>query len=123
MNIDTIKIDLLNRNFFDECNGKMTFAEGSISRYTKCTVCLSYRLWGDLANEWFYSVRFESFAESGQPEIDHHTIEERYIAESEIAEFCRAKGIETRAERDARRKANEERLRELRRFKMQMGRG
>lgn len=104
MNINfALKADLLERGFVSAENGMMVFAEGSISRYTKCSVCLGYRLWGDMANEWFYSVRFESFAESGQPEIDHHTVSECYIAESKIVDFVRGKGILTKAEREARR--------------------
>lgn len=99
MTIDTIKADLLERGFIAD-NGKMIFAEGSISHYKKCSVCLSYRLYGDLANEWFYSVRYESFAESGQPEFDHHTICELYVAESKIADFMRSKGILSKEERE-----------------------
>ena len=102
MNVNFIKADLIERGFVEAENGMMHYAEGSISRYTKCSVCLGYRLYGDLAEQWFYSVRFESFAESGQPEIDHHTVSEAYVAESNISEFMRSKGILTRAEREAR---------------------
>lgn len=103
MNINTIKADLSARGFYPDYNGKMIFAEGSISNYRKCTISLDFALWGDIAEEHFYLVRYESFAESGQPEVDHHTITERYIAESQIAEFCREKYIETAEERRARR--------------------
>lgn len=99
MNVNAIKSDLFARGFVSADNGMMTYASGSISNYKKCTVCLGYRLWGDMAEQWFYSVRFESFAESGQPEIDHHTISEAYIAESKISDFMRNKGIITEAER------------------------
>ena len=98
MSVNSIKSDLFERGFVSADNGMMTFASGSISNYKKCTVCLGYRLWGDMAEQWFYSVRFESFAESGQPEIDHHTISETYIAESNIADFMKSKGILTKAE-------------------------
>lgn len=104
MNINQIKIDLINRGFVSADNGSMVFAEGSISHYRKCSVALGYRLWGDIANEWFYSVRFESFAESGQPEFDHHTIKELYIAESKIAVFMQNNGIFSKAEREERRR-------------------
>lgn len=100
MNIDNLKANLLERGFAIADNGKMVFAEGSISRYTKCAVYLGHRHWGDMAQEWFYSVRFESFAESGQPEVDHHTISECYVAESEIVNFLKGKGILTKAERE-----------------------
>lgn len=103
MNINTIKADLISRGFVEAENGMMHFARGSISHYTKCSVCLGYRLWGDIAEQWFYSVRFESFAESGQPELDHHTVNEVYIAESNIVDFMRSKGIFTKAEREERR--------------------
>lgn len=103
MNINTIKADLISRGFVEVENGnKMVFASGSISNYKTCSVCLGYRLWGDMAEQWFYSVRYESFAESGQPELDHHTISEAYIAESNISEFLKDKGILTAAERGAR---------------------
>lgn len=101
MNTNSIKVDLIERGFVSAENGMMTFAEGSISNYKKCSVCLGYRLWGDMAEQWFYSVRFESFAESGQPELDHHTVSEVYIAESKIADYLRGKGILTKAEREA----------------------
>ena len=91
--------DLSARGFVSVGNGKFEFAEGSISRYTKCTINLSYCLWGDLANEYFYSVRFESFAESGQPEIDHHTNTECYMTKTQIIKFLSDKGILTKAER------------------------
>ena len=103
MNIDIIKADLTARGFVEGANGKMEYACGSIAHYAKCSVCLGYRLWGDMAREWFYSVRYESFAESGQPEVDHHTISEVYIAESKIVDFLRGKGILTTAERENRR--------------------
>lgn len=99
--MNNIKSDLISRGFVEADNGMMVYAEGSISRYTKCSVCLGYRLWGDMAEQWFYSVRFESFAESGQPEVDHHTISEIYVAESKIADFMKSKGILTKAEREA----------------------
>lgn len=99
--MNTIQNDLVARGFVCGDNGKMEYAHGSIAHYTKCAVCLSYRLWGDMAGEWFYSVRYESFAESGQPEVDHHTISETYVAASQIADFMRSKGILTKAERDA----------------------
>ena len=103
MNIHEIVADLIERGFFRGDNGVMNFAEGSIANYRKCSVSLGYRMWGDIAGEWFYSVRYESFMESGQPEIDHHTVSECYVAESRIAEFMRSKGIYTIAEREARR--------------------
>ncbi len=102
MSINIIKADLISRGFVEAENGMMVFASGSISNYTKCSVCLGYRLWGDMAEQWFYSVRYESFAESGQPEVDHHTVSEVYIAESKITDFLKGKGILTRAEREAR---------------------
>ena len=103
MNIDIIKADLTARGFMEGANGKMEYACGSIAHYKKCSVCLGYRLWGDMAGEWFYSVRYESFAESGQPEFDHHTVTEIYVAESKIADFMHDKGILTRAEIENRR--------------------
>lgn len=103
MNIHEIVADLLERGFFVTNDGTYSFAEGSIANYRKCSVSLGYRMWGDIAGEWFYSVRYESFMESGQPEIDHHTVSECYVAESNIAEFMRSKGIYTIAEWEAKR--------------------
>ena len=105
MNINfKLKADLLERSFSVADDGlRMNFAEGSISNYKKCSIAIGHRIFGDIANEWFYSVRFESFAESGQPEIDHHTINEFYVAESKISDFLRSKGIFTKAEREERR--------------------
>jgi hypothetical protein len=114
MNINVIKTDLLARGFVEGDNGKMEYACGSIAHYTKCTVCLGYRLWGDLAEHWFYSVRYESFAESGQPEFDHHTVTERYIAESNLIGFLRDKGILTDAEIEKRADERRAKLREIR---------
>lgn len=104
MNINFIKSDLLERGFVSADNGNMIYAVGSIANYTKCTVSLGYCLYGDIANEWFYSVCYESFAESGQPEIDHHIISNGYIAESKIADYMIGKGILTKAEREAKKK-------------------
>lgn len=101
MKTNSIKADLIERGFVSAENGMMTFAEGSISNYKKCSVCIGHAVWGDMAEQWFYSVRFESFAESGQPEVDHHTISEIYVAESKIADFMKSKGILTKAEREA----------------------
>ena len=117
MNINTIKADLISRGFVEAENGMMHFASGSISNYKKCSVCLGYRLWGDMAEQWFYSVRFESFAESGQPEIDHHTVSEVYIAESKIADYLRGKGILSKTEYADRRAERMARMAELRRMK------
>lgn len=117
MNINTIKADLIERGFVEAENGMMVFASGSISNFKKCSVCLGYRLWGDMAEQWFYSVRFESFAESGQPELDHHTISEVYIAESKIADYLKGKGILSRAEYAERRAERNARMEALRRAK------
>lgn len=114
MNINYIKSDLIARGFAFADNGTMYYAEGSISRYTKCSVCLSRRIWGDMAQEFFYPVRYESFAESGQPEVDHHTINECYVAESEIFEFMKRKGILTKAESEERRANLRNRMRAMR---------
>lgn len=107
-----LKADLLERGFSVADDGlRMNFAEGSIARYTKCSVTLGHRVFGDMANEWFYMVRFESFAESGQPEVDHHTVSEFYVAESKIADFLKGKGIFTKAEREERRAELRRRMR------------
>ena len=99
-----LKADLLERGFSVADDGlRMNYAMGSIANYQKCSITLGHRVFGDIANEWFYMVRFESFAESGQPEIDHHTISEFYIAESKIVDFLKSKGIFTKAEREERR--------------------
>jgi hypothetical protein len=102
MNIRELMEDLQSRGFSVGNDGTMNFAEGSISHYKKCSVSFGYRLWGDMAGEWFYPVRYESFAESGQPEVDHHTISEYYVAESQIVNFVRNKGILSNAEREER---------------------
>lgn len=98
-----LKSDLLERGFVPSENGMlMHYAMGSISHYKKCTVCIGHRVWGDMANDWFCSVRYESFMESGQPEVDHHTVNEFYMAESKVSEFLKGKGIYTKAERNER---------------------
>lgn len=104
MNIRELQADLFRRGFSVSDNGKMNYANGSISNYRKCTVYLDYCIWGDIVGEWFYSVRFESFAESGQPEIDHHTIKEFYATPSQIVEFLKGNCILTADERKARYK-------------------
>lgn len=100
-----LKTDLLERGFIvaHEGNQRMEYAMGSIAHYKKCTITLGHRVFGDIANQWFYWVRLESFAESGQPEFDHHTIREQYVAESAIPEFLRENAIMTRAELEDRR--------------------
>lgn len=102
MNINfELKADLLSRGFIvanENCH-IMEYAMGSIAHYTKCTISLGHRHWGDIAEQWFYWVRYEAFAESGQPEFDHHTITESYIAESNVVDFLKSKGIYTEAER------------------------
>lgn len=83
---------------------RMEYAMGSIANYTKCSITLGHRVYGDMANDWFYMVRYESFAESGQPEVDHHIVTEHYVAESNVVEFLRSKGIYSKAEREERRR-------------------
>ena len=108
----TLKADLLERGFVPSENGMhMHYACGSISNYKKCTVCIGHRVWGDIANDWFCSVRFESFMESGQPEVDHHTVNEFYMVESKVAEFLSSKCIWTRAEIEERRERLRKRMR------------
>lgn len=104
MNVNIIASDLLSRGFVAAENGKFEYAHGSISNYCKCTICLGCAVWGDIVNEYFYHVRHESFAESGQPEIDHHAVIEQYISESKISEYLKAKNILTRSEREERRR-------------------
>lgn len=114
MNINfKLKADLLERGFSvaNENTMRMEYANGSIAHYTKCAITLGHRTWGDMANQWFYWVRFESFAESGQPEIDHHTITECYVAETKIADFLKSKGILSEAERAERRAEFKKRMR------------
>lgn len=95
-----LKADLASRGFIvsNENICRMEYGCGSIAHYKKCAVTLGHKVWGDLANDWFYSVRFESFAESGQPEVDHHTIWQGYIAESKLPEYLKSKGIYSKAE-------------------------
>ncbi len=123
MNIAIIKADLTARGFVEGNNGKMEYACGSIAHYKKCTVYLGHgsHIYGDLVNQWFYSVRFESFAESGQPEFDHHTIMEQYIAESSIPAFLREHGILSKAELEDIRAERNARLAELRKRKEMRG--
>lgn len=99
-----LKADLAARGFIvtNENICRMEYAEGSIARYTKCAITLGHTVWGGMADDWFYMVRYESFAESGQPEVDHHTIWEGYVALSKLPEYLKSKGIYTKAERDAR---------------------
>ena len=104
MNANIIGSDLLSRGFVATENGKFEYAHGSIANYCKCTICLGYTLWGDIANEYFYHVRHESFAESGQPEIDHHTVIEQYVAASKIIDYVKANNILTREEREEKRR-------------------
>ena len=102
MNINfELKAELLDRGFVvtNENNIRMSFANGSIANYKKCTIVLGHRVYGDIANEHFYLIHYEAFTESGHPEIDCHIITESYIAESEILEFLKSKGILSRAER------------------------
>ena len=107
-----LKADLLERGFVPSENGMhMHYAFGSISNYKKCTVCIGHRVWGDMANDWFCSVRFESFMESGQPEVDHHTVSESYMAESKVSEFLSSKCIWTKAEIEERRARLRKRMR------------
>jgi hypothetical protein len=99
-----LKADLLERGFIvaNENTMRMEYAMGSIAHYKKCAITLGHRTWGDMANQWFYWVRYESFAESGQPEVDHHTINEFYVAESNVVDFLKDKGILSRAEFETR---------------------
>lgn len=114
MAIEKIRADLEGRGFTTSANGlRMEYAMGSIAHYVKCTVFL-HPYWGDIAGEWFFSVRYESFAESAQPELDHHTISEFYLAESAVSEYMRKKGILTHAEIEARTAERRARLAEMR---------
>ena len=108
-----LKTELLERGFIvaNENTMRMEYAQGSISHYSKCAITLGHRTWGDMANQWFYWVRYESFAESGQPEVDHHTINEFYLAESNVADFLKGKGIYTKAEIEERRNNLRKRMR------------
>lgn len=108
-----LKADLLERGFFvaNENAMRMEYAMGSIAHYKKCVITLGHRTWGDMANQWFYWVRYESFAESGQPEFDHHTISECYVAESKIVDFLKDKGILSKAELADRRAEFKKRMR------------
>jgi hypothetical protein len=108
--MNTIQNDLVARGFMCGDNGKMEYAMGSIAHYKKCRVYLGHRHWGDMAGEWFYLVRYESFAESGQPEFDHHIISETYVAASKIADFMCSKGILSKAEIEDRRAKLRERI-------------
>lgn len=112
-----LKCDLLSRGF--QANGEngliMEYAFGSISNYTKCRICLNIPHYGEMAQETFYLVHLESFMESGQPEVDHHDITNRYIAESEIPAYLKKHGILSKEERDAKMKEFEKRLEESRR--------
>ena len=108
MNI--IQNDLVARGFVCGDNCTMEYAYGSIANYKKCRVYLGHRHWGDMAGEWFYLVRYESFSESGQPEVDHHIISETYVAASKIAGFMHSKGILTKAEIESRRAKLRERI-------------
>lgn len=113
MNIDfKLQAELLERGFVvsNENCMRMDYAMGSIAHYKKCSITLGHRVFGDMAQQWFYMVRFESFAESGQPEVDHHTITESYIAESNILGFLKSKGIYSRAEIEERRAALRKRI-------------
>lgn len=113
--------DLLARGFeFDENSRTMSFASGSIARYKKCTVYLDSRTYGDIAEDYFYSVEYESFAESGQPETDHHIIETRNVAKSKLCEFMRDRGIETDAEIKAEGIIRRQRMMELRLYRQRM---
>ena len=106
MNINyELVADLLSRGFVltNEKTQKFEYACGSIANYKKCSITLGHRCYGELAEEFFYSVRFESFAESGHPEIDHHDIIDRYIAESNLSKFLKDKGILSKEERDKKR--------------------
>lgn len=102
INICAIVSDLTARGFVSDGNGSWLYASGSISHFTKCRVCLGYCMYSDMADGAFYSVRYESFAESGDPAFDHHDISERYVSAEHIADFMRSKGILTSAEREAR---------------------
>ena len=115
-----LKSDLLRRGFVvtNENIQRMECAVGSIANYKKCTITLFHKVWGDIAQEYFYSVRYESFAESGQPEIDHHTINELYIAESKVADFMKDKGFLTKIEREAKMKEYKQRIEAIRMKRM-----
>lgn len=115
-----LKSSLLERGFVvtNENTVRMECAQGSIANYQKCTITLGHKVWGDIAKEWFYSVRYESFMESGQPEVDHHTIKECYIAESKVADFMKDKCFLTRAEHNAKVEERVKRLREMRAKRM-----
>lgn len=114
MNINVIISDLEARGFRTTGDTNWHWACGSISNYTKCDICLGYCLYSGLSNGVFYSVRYESFAESGDPAIDHHTVSEAYVEASRIADFMRGKGILTRAEREAKWAEMRRRLKERR---------
>ena len=55
-----IKADLLERGFSltNENSMRMEYAFGSIANYKKCAITLGHRVFGDIANEWFYMVRY-----------------------------------------------------------------
>ena len=116
MNTDIRSIisDLEARGFHTTGDTNWHWACGSISHYAKCRIALGYCLYSDVADDVFYSVRYESFAESGDPAIDHHTIAEGYVAASKIAEYMRGKSIYTTAELAARRAELRKRLEERR---------
>ena len=111
----SVVADLLARNFvFDASVNRMEYASGSICHYTKCTVYMGSRVYGDLREEYMYRVLYESFAESGQPEVDHHIITDSYVAESSLSQFMRDKGIQTKAEIEAERLLSRQRMYERR---------
>lgn len=118
-----LKANLLRRHFVvtNENTVRMECAQGSIANYQKCTITLGHKVWGDIAKEWFYSVRYESFMESAQPEVDHHTITECYIAESKVEEFMKDKGFLNRIERERKREESLKRLHEMRAKRMARG--
>jgi hypothetical protein len=110
----SVVADLLARGFvFDASVNRMEFAYGSICHYTKCTVYMD-RVYGDLREEYMYRVRYESFAESGQPEVDHHIITDSHVAESQLSEFMRNNGIQTDSEIEAERIIRKQRMYERR---------
>jgi hypothetical protein len=98
--------DLLNRGFVLEDNGSLVYASGSISNYKKLVIGQP-RPHCSLARGEEYVpacyVQFESFQEPGYIECDWKRTEEGFVAEENLLNYVRDKGILSSVERNTRR--------------------
>ena len=83
------------RGFVLDENNRLQYASGSISNYTKLTICQPIMHWSlryDCEIEACF-VRYETFQEPGYIECDWKRTEEGYVAVEELLAYLDEKGI------------------------------